>query len=73
MNEIENNYSNLLWKLAEATQHRNAISDLHRNNPSRATLEWRNEANVEVRKLQRQMQRVAKTLAKSMSEGGGSF
>jgi hypothetical protein len=63
MNRAENNYTDVVWQLGQAIQHRDAMSGLHRNNPSQATQEWRDEANLEVRRLQRQEKRLTKTLA----------
>ncbi len=60
MNRIENSHTAVIWQLGEAIQHRDAMSSMHRNNPSQATQEWWDEANVMVRRLQRQEKRLAK-------------
>jgi hypothetical protein len=62
MISIQQNYDEVLWDLGKLIQHRDAMSGMHRNIPTIATLEWRDEANLQVRKLQRQAKRLAKEL-----------
>jgi hypothetical protein len=49
------NYNEMSAQLGEAIQHRNAMSGLYRNTPNQNTLSWRNEANLQVRLLQRRL------------------
>jgi hypothetical protein len=62
MISIQNSYNEILSQLGEATQHRDAMSAMHRRTPTIATLEWRNEANLKLRKLRDQERRLTKQL-----------
>jgi hypothetical protein len=63
MNHAEISPTDVAWQLGQAIQHRDAMSGMHRNSPSQATQEWRDEANVEVHRLQRQEKRTRTEVA----------
>jgi hypothetical protein len=61
MNRTQN-HTDVVWQLGHAIQHRDAMSGIHRNTPTQATQQWRDEANEQVRRLQRQEKRLAQSL-----------
>lgn len=54
----EEKFVELAWEIGEASQHRDAMWGLHRNNPSAATEGWLVEARTDMRKLNARWRRL---------------
>lgn len=53
--KVQSDRNELAAQLGEAIKHRDAMSGMYRTTPNQNTLGWRNEANVQVRQLQRRL------------------